>query len=103
MRHDGEGLNITRGAAVDAQGHDIRARIFFDDPASMPEDLMPTFEIASVLYEVSYVGQISRGCLILSRVTGEMGKGDVFEHIGWMELLEPSGQPEWKRKSIAII
>ncbi|EEU35076.1 uncharacterized protein NECHADRAFT_82418 [Fusarium vanettenii 77-13-4] len=103
MRHDGEGLNITRGAAVDAQGRDIRARIFFDDPASMPEDLEPTFEIASVLYEVPYVGQISRGCLILSRTTGEMGKEDVFERIGWMELLEPSGQPEWKRKNVTIV
>ncbi|RSL66689.1 hypothetical protein CEP51_012779 [Fusarium floridanum] len=103
MRHDGEGLNMTCGAAMDVNGGDIRARIFFDDPASMPEDLEPTFEIASVLYEVPYTGHINRGCLILSRVTGGSGNEEIFERIGWLELLEPLGQPEWKRKNITIV
>ncbi|KAJ4212833.1 hypothetical protein NW759_011474 [Fusarium solani] len=103
MRDDGEGLNIARGAAVDDQGRDIRARIFFDDPASMPEDLEPTFEIAPVIYEIPYNGYINRGCLILSPATGEVGREDVFERIGWLELLEPLGRPKWTRKTITIV
>ncbi|KAI8663240.1 HET domain-containing protein [Fusarium keratoplasticum] len=103
MQDDGEGLNIASGVAVDVQGREISTRIFFDDPASMPEDLEPTFEIAQVVYEIPRPSYISRGCLILSPATGEVGKEDVFERIGWLELMEPLGRPTWKRKNITIV
>ncbi|UPK92356.1 hypothetical protein LCI18_003291 [Fusarium solani-melongenae] len=103
IRSDGEGLNISSGVAMDAQGREIGARIFFDDPASIPEDLEPTFEIAQVGYEIPRPSYINRGCLILSPATGEVGKEDVFERIGWLELMDPLGRPMWKRKTITIV
>lgn len=100
IRNDGEGLNIVAGVAMDDQGREIGTRMFFDDPASMPQDLEPTFEIAQVVYEIPRPSYVNRGCLILSPVTG---KEDAFERIGWLELMDPIGKPMWKKKTIIIV
>ncbi|RSL48535.1 hypothetical protein CEP54_012880 [Fusarium duplospermum] len=78
-------------------------KVVFDDPDNVPEGTEAKFEIASLLCETSSIVHIDRGCLVLSRVMEDLGKEDVFERIGWLELTEPLGQPEWRRKNITIV